>query len=85
MAELQLERWGMKQWLDPREASVQDAGDMQRLLTMLVSYRLQLQRERQSERGNRGRVREIERELDDTWKTATMLMSLIRTERELVR
>lgn len=83
MADLDLNKWGLSAWLDPRQAQQQAASDAQNLLSALIAYRLQLQRERAT--CPRAKRRDLERELDDTYKTASMLMSLLRTERELSR
>ncbi len=83
MTSLALEDWGLSAWLDPREAQLQAANEASNLLAALIAYRLQLQRERAT--CERSKRREIERELDDTNKTATLVMSLLRTERELAR
>lgn len=83
MATLDLDKWGMGAWLDPGLAGEEAADSIQRLLAALIAYRLQLSRERHTcERAQR---RELERELDDAYKTGTMVMALLRTERELLR
>ena len=80
---IDLHRWGLDTWMDPRDAAHASIAESQALLAALVALRLDLQN--QLFCCERAKRRDLERALDDTYKSATMLMSLLRTERDIAR
>lgn len=80
---IDLKSWGLDAFLNPRDAAQASIAESQALLAALVALRLDLQN--QLFCCERAKRRDLERALDDTYRTSTMLMSLLRTERDLVR
>lgn len=78
MAYLDLEQWGLREWLDPREAMCASIDSQKKLLAGLIATRLQVQREWLT--GDRPKRREMERFLDDLNKTGIMITALLKAE-----
>jgi hypothetical protein len=75
--------WVPEELLDPKQAQYADAGIVERTLQGLVAARFLTQSELLH--AQRSQQRSLERVLDDFNKTGTMLMSLLRNEREKAR
>jgi hypothetical protein len=75
--------WVPEEFRDPNKAAVADPACLERTLQMLVAARFSAHAPWCA--AERPQRRTIERHLDELNKTGTMLMSLLRTEREKAR
>lgn len=75
--------WVPEEMRDPEQAAFADAGSLERTLQALVAARFCAHAEWL--RAQRPRQRVLERHMDELNRTGTMLMSLLRNEREKAR
>jgi hypothetical protein len=80
---LDFSEWGLSQFSDPRTAQDASADDLRRLLQAMVALLGGLSCEIST--SDRHIARRLQTDFDNANKTAIVLMSLLRTERELAR
>lgn len=77
---------GLEDFADPRTASAATIDAQRKLNLMLIAARLAMQLDRDIARreGDRRRERQLDRDLDDTYRTGVMLAAGLKSEGQAV-